>query len=67
MAPARSKAAVIAPVFRNSRGDRKCVAAGKSAVISCPKTPPQTTSTKRTQTDDPFGGAAMNSVSTRRW
>ena len=38
--------------------------AGRSAVISCSKTAPVTSLTARTQTDDPFGGAAMNRVST---
>ena len=33
--------------------------AGRSAVISCSKTAPVTSFTARTQTDDPFGGAAM--------
>ena len=40
------------------------MAAGRSAVISCSKTAPETSSTTRTQTELPFGGAAMNRVST---
>ena len=44
----------------NSRGDRNCVAAGRSTVISCSNTAPETSSTTRTQTELPFGGAAMN-------
>ncbi len=38
--------------------------ASKSAVISCSKTAPVTSLTARTQTEMPFGGAAMNKVST---
>ena len=41
--------------------------AGRSAVISCSITPPDTSSTTRTQTELPFGGAALNSVAHRRW
>jgi transposase len=48
----------------NSRGDRNCVAAGRSAVISCSKIAPETSPTTRTQTELPFGGAAKNSVNT---
>lgn len=64
--PAQSKAtaAAVAPVFMNSLGDKNWVAAGRSAVISCSKTAPETSSTTRTQTELPFGGAAMNRVST---
>lgn len=54
----------VAPLFMNSRGDRNCVFAGRSADISCSDTVPDTSSTTRTQTELPFGGAAMNSVST---
>lgn len=36
--------------------------AGRSAVISCSKTAQEISSTTRTQTDDPFSGAAMNRV-----
>jgi hypothetical protein len=36
------------PLFMNSRGDRNCVWAGRSAVISCSKTAPETSSTTRT-------------------
>jgi len=36
----------------NSRGDRNCVLAGRSAVISCSNTAPDTSSTTRAQTDD---------------
>ena len=38
--------------------------AGRSAVISCSHAPPETSSTTLTQTELPFGGAAMNSVKT---
>ena len=38
--------------------------AGKSAVISCSNTAPETSSTTRTHTEPPLGGAAKNSVST---
>ena len=38
--------------------------AGRSAVISCSNTAPETSSTTLTQTDDPVGGATMNRVST---
>ena len=44
----------------NSRGDRNCVLAGGSAVISCSNTAPNISSTTRTPTEDPFGDAAMN-------
>jgi hypothetical protein len=37
--------------------------AGRSAVISCSKIPPKFSSTNRNQTELPFGGAAMISVS----
>lgn len=40
------------------------MAAGRSAAISCSNTAPETSSTTRTQTDDPFGGAAMKRVRT---
>ena len=38
--------------------------AGRSAVISCSKIASDTSSTTRTQTELPFGGAAMSRVST---
>ena len=38
--------------------------AGRSAVISCSKTAPEISPTTRIQTELPFGGAAMNRVST---
>ena len=37
---------------------------GRSVVISCSNTAPETSSTTRAQTELPLGGAAMNSVST---
>ena len=57
-------AAAVAPLFMNGRGDRNCVLAGRSAVISCSNAAPDTSSTTRTQTELPFGAAAMNRVST---
>ncbi len=48
----------------NNRGDRNCVLAGRSATVSYLKTTPDTSSTNRTQTELPFGGAAINRVST---
>ncbi len=47
----------------DSQDDMNCVMAVKSAVISCLKTAPYTSSITRTQTEDSFGGAAMNRVS----
>jgi hypothetical protein len=44
----------------NSRGDRNWVLAGRSVVISCSNTAPETSSTTRTQAELPLGGAAMN-------
>lgn len=51
------------------RDDRSCVAAGKSAVNSCSKVAPETSSTMRTRPELSFDGAAMKSVSTPpvRW
>lgn len=57
-------AAAVAPLSMNSRGDRNCVAAGRSAVIFCSNTAPEGSSTTRTQIEPSFGGAAQNSVST---
>lgn len=48
----------------NSRGDRNSVAVGMSAVTSCSKAASATSSTTHTQTELPFGGAAMNRVRT---
>jgi hypothetical protein len=51
-------------LFKNNRGDKHCVPAGISAVISCSNTALETSSTTRTQTELPLGGAAMNRDST---
>lgn len=48
----------------NSRHDRDFVLAGSSAVISRSKTASYNSDTTRIQTDEPFGGAALNRVST---
>ena len=48
----------------NNRCDRNCVLAGRSAVISCSNTAPETSSKARTQTELPWGSAAMKRVST---
>ena len=48
----------------NSPGDRSCILASRSVVISCSNTAPVTSRTTRIQTELPFGGAAMNSVGT---
>jgi hypothetical protein len=45
-------------------GYRNCVSAGRSAVTFCSNTAPEISSTARTQTELPFGGAAMKRVST---
>ena len=58
-------AATVAPLFMNSRGDRNCALAGRSAVISCSSTAPETSSTTRYHTELPLGWATMNRVSTR--
>ena len=60
----KATAAAVAPLFMKSRGARNWFAAGRSAVTSCSKTAPLTSSTTRTQTDPAFGDAAMVSVST---
>ena len=49
---------------RVGRGNRNCVLAVRSAVISCSNSAPEASSTTRTQTEPPLGGAAMNRVST---
>ena len=51
-------------MFMNNRGDRNSVLAGRSEVISCSNTAPETSSTTRTQTELPLGGAAMNRLRT---
>lgn len=48
----------------NSLGERNYVLAGRSAVISCLNTAPETSSTIRTQKELQLGGAAMKRVST---
>ena len=48
----------------NSRGDRNCEWAGRSAVISCSNTAPDTSSIARTQTEPPLDVAAMKMVRT---
>lgn len=58
----QATASAVAPLIMNSCGDRNCVLAGMSVVISCSNTAPNTSFTTRTQTVLPFGGAAMNSV-----
>jgi len=63
-APEKGLAAQVVEAV--SRGNRNCVLVGRSAVISCSKTAPETSSTTRTQTDELLGVAAMNGVSTPR-
>lgn len=56
--------AAMAPLCMNSRGERNWVLAGRSALVACSKTAPETLSTTRTQIEPPVGGAPLQRVST---